>query len=728
MSSTYSRWILPVILLLVAIVGWGAYFLSSETPQTGQTESAGLNQELQALQQNFAELRLDQESLLQENIALRALNESLQAEDDSSTGQATYPRFPGGRENYLAQRLQYASEQLRRHRRGIYQQSAASVNVSDEMTESEQQAQMDSEQQVQAASDQQAQMDSDQQDQAASDQQAQMDSEQQDQAASDQQAQMDSDQQDQAASDQQAQMDSEQQDQAASDQQSQMDSEQQVQAESDQQSQMDSDQQPKTEIVTIQPFEAENQQLREQLADQAELFEQERMNYTQRIADQEASFEQERMDYTQRIANQTESFVQERMDYTQRIANQTESFEQERMNYTQRIADQETSFEQERMNYTQRIERLSDKLAEALVSRTNQSIVTGDESTASETDEPSSATEGELVARVDQPGVAGDESVASETDESSEMSTQAASVTKQPEETTISEPTAESSQAEDSTVAAGQTSMQTDSSNDAVPAQDSAVSDTTERLEAQIDGLLEKLSTAESNHQAAMVEAREETDQLNQQLQSERRENQQLHQALQTLRGEVALLTGDLNSANERTQNMEMMTQAIVEENRRFGELVDDLQETLGLTIAERDSQISSIESDFSMIEYSTDILFESGSTVLSERGKQILKEFFFNLKVDEYAGRVINIEGHTDNVPIAGNLRTLYPTNWELSLGRAASATKFLIEQGADAKRLRPVGRGSSRPRVSNDTEAGRATNRRIEIHLAPELERIQN
>ena len=711
MSSTYSRWILPVILLLVAIVGWGAYFLSSETPQTGQTESAGLNQELQGQEcvatEDFAELRLDQESLLQENIALRALNESLQAEDDSSAGQATYPRFPGGRENYLAQRLQYASEQLRRHRRGIYQQSAASVNVSDEMTESEQQAQMDSEQQVQtasdqqvqmdseqqvqaasdqqaqmdsdqqiqaasdqqaqmdsdqqvqAASDQQAQMDSEQQVQAASDQQAQMDSEQQVQAASDQQAQMDSDQQIQAASDQQAQMDSEQQVQVASDQQAQMDSDQQIQAASDQQAQMDSDQQPQTEIVTTQPFEAENQQLREQLADQAESFEQERMDYTQRIADQEASFEQERMDYTQRIANQTESF------------------------------------EQERMNYAQRIESLSDKLAEALVSRTNQSIVTGDESTASETEEPSSATEGELVARVDQPGVAGDESAASETEESSDMSTQTASATEQSEETTISEPTAESSQAEDSTVTAGQTSMQTDSSNDAVPAQDSAVSDTTERLEAQIDGLLDKLSTAESNHQAAIVEAREETDQLNQQLQSERRENQQLHQALQTLRGEVALLTGDLNSANERTQNMEMMTQAIVEENRRFGELVEKLQETLGMTIADRDSQISSIESDFSMIEYSTDILFESGSTVLSERGKQILKEFFFNLKVDEYAGRVINIEGHTDDVPIAGNLRTRYPTNWDLSLGRAASATKFLIEQGADAKRLRPVGRG---------------------------------
>ena len=438
------------------------------------------------------------------------------------------------------------------------------------------------------------------------------------------------------------------------------------------------------------------------------------MNYTQRIADQEASFEQERMDYTQRIANQ--------------IADQEASFEQERMDYTQRIADQETSFEQERMNYTQRIERLSDKLAEALVSRTNQSIVAGDESTASETDEPSSATGGELVARVDQPGVAGDESTASETDESSDMSTQTASVTEQPEETTISEPMAESSQAEDSTVAAGQTSMQTDSSNDAVPAQDSAVSDTTERLEAQIDDLLEKLSTAESNHQAAMVEAREETDQLNQQLQSELRENQQLHQALQTLRGEVALLTGDLNSANERTQNMEMMTQAIVEENRRFGELIDDLQETLGMTIAERDSQISSIESEFTLIEYSTDILFESGSTDLSERGKQILKNFSVNLKVEEYSDRVIIVEGHTDNVPITGNLRTIYPTNWELSLGRAASATRFLIEQGVDEERLRPVGRGSLQPRVPNDTEAGRATNRRIEIHLAPELERVPN
>ena len=658
MSSTYSRWILPVILLLVAIVGWGAYFLSSETPQTDQTDSAGLNQELQALQQNFAELRLDQESLLQENIALRALNESLQVEDDSSAGQATYPRFPGGRENYLAQRLQYASEQLRRHRRGIYQKSTASANESDEMMDSEQPAQMDSEQPVQTESEQPAQMDSEQPAQAESGQPAQMESEQP--------VQMESEQQ--------AQMESEQQVQAESEQPVQMESDQQIQTASDQQAQMESEQQPQTEIVTTQPFEAENQQLREQLADQAE------------------------------------------------------SFEQERMNYTQRIADQETSFEQERMNYTQRIERLSDKLADALVSRTNQSIVTGDESTASETDEPPSATEGELVARVDQPGVAGDASNASETDESSDMSTQTASATEQPEATTISEPMAESSQAEDSTVAAGQTSIQTDSSNDAVPAQDSAVSDTTERLEAQIDDLLEKLSTAESNHQAAMVDAREETDQLNQQLQSEQRESQQLHQALQTLREEVALLTGDLNSANERTQNMERMTQAITEENRRFGELIDDLQETLGMTIAERDSQISSIESEFTLIEYSTDILFESGSTDLSERGKQILKNFSVNLKVEEYSDRVIIVEGHTDNVPIRGNLRTIYPTNWELSLGRAASATRFLIEQGVDEERLRPVGRGSLQPRVPNDTEAGRATNRRIEIHLAPELERIQN
>ena len=684
MSSTYSRWILPVILLLVAIVGWGAYFLSSETPQTGQTESAGLNQELQALQQNFAELRLDQESLLQENIALRALNESLQAEDDSSVGQATYPRFPGGRENYLAQRLQYASEQLRRHRRGIYQQPTASANVSEEM--------IDSDQQTQTESEQQAQMDSEQQVQAESEQPAQMDSEQQTQAESEQQAQMDSEQQVQAESEQSVQMDSEQQVQAESEQQAQMDSEQQAQTETSQPAQMDSEQQPQTEIVATQPFEAENQQLREQIANQEASFEEERMNYTQRIADQEASFEKERM------------------------------------NYTQRVADQEASFEEERINYTQRIERLSDKLAEALVSRTNQSIVTGDESAASETDEPSSATGGEIVARVDQPGVAGDESTASEADESSDMSTQTVSVTEQPEETTISEPMAESSQAEDSTVAAGQTSIQTDSSNDAVPAQDSAVSDTTERLDEQIDDLLEKLSTAESNHQAAMVEAREETDQLNQQLQSEQRENQQLHQALQTLRDEVALLTGDLNSANERTQNMEMMTQAITEENRRFGELIDDLQETLGMTIAERDSQISSIESEFTLIEYSTDILFESGSTDLSERGKQILENFSVNLKVEEYSDRVIIVEGHTDNVPITGYLRTIYPTNWELSLGRAASATRFLIEQGVDEERLRPVGRGSLQPRVPNETEAGRATNRRIEIHLAPELERIQN
>ena len=82
-----------------------------------------------------------------------------------------------------------------------------------------------------------------------------------------------------------------------------------------------------------------------------------------------------------------------------------------------------------------------------------------------------------------------------------------------------------------------------------------------------------------------------------------------------------------------------------------------------------------------------------------------------------------MSIEGHTDNKLIAGNLARFYPTNWELSAARAAAAANFLTQQGVPEDKLRIVGFGALQPIASNNTEEGRASNRRIEIRLAPKL-----
>ena len=73
-------------------------------------------------------------------------------------------------------------------------------------------------------------------------------------------------------------------------------------------------------------------------------------------------------------------------------------------------------------------------------------------------------------------------------------------------------------------------------------------------------------------------------------------------------------------------------------------------------------------------------------------------------------------VEGHTDNRPIRS---WRYPSNWELSSARASSVVRLFIEGGVRPDLLTASGFSDQRPIDSNDTEAGRARNRRVTIHI---------
>jgi chemotaxis protein MotB len=77
--------------------------------------------------------------------------------------------------------------------------------------------------------------------------------------------------------------------------------------------------------------------------------------------------------------------------------------------------------------------------------------------------------------------------------------------------------------------------------------------------------------------------------------------------------------------------------------------------------------------------------------------------------------GRPIVVEGHTDNVPSGGQF-----SNWEISSLRAASVAKYLIKTaGFPATKLSIAGYADLKPVAQNTSDAGRAMNRRIEIHI---------
>ena len=83
-----------------------------------------------------------------------------------------------------------------------------------------------------------------------------------------------------------------------------------------------------------------------------------------------------------------------------------------------------------------------------------------------------------------------------------------------------------------------------------------------------------------------------------------------------------------------------------------------------------------------------------------------------------------VMIEGHTDTVPIK---RVDYIDNWALSTGRAASIVRILTnDYGVDSHRIIAAGRGEFHPIKSNDTNEGKASNRRTEIIISPNLNEL--
>ena len=108
-----------------------------------------------------------------------------------------------------------------------------------------------------------------------------------------------------------------------------------------------------------------------------------------------------------------------------------------------------------------------------------------------------------------------------------------------------------------------------------------------------------------------------------------------------------------------------------------------------------------------------SDKAFESGRASLQEAAKAQLEKM-----AEELAGRrnPMVMTGHTDNVPIRN---VTFPSNWELSSARASSVARLFEDFGVDKQFMTVSGRADAESLVPNDTNVGRAQNRRVVILL---------
>ncbi|WP_299640655.1 OmpA family protein, partial [uncultured Ruegeria sp.] len=161
-------------------------------------------------------------------------------------------------------------------------------------------------------------------------------------------------------------------------------------------------------------------------------------------------------------------------------------------------------------------------------------------------------------------------------------------------------------------------------------------------------------------------------------------------------------------------QNEELAAQAEDLQRYRsefFGRLRDVLGEQEGVRI-EGDRFV-----------FSSEVLFPTGSAVLSAEGRQEVAKVANILRsvaaeIPPGLNWVIRVDGHTDNVPLTGSGR--YRDNWELSQGRALSVVRYMVDAlGIPPNRLSANGFGEFQPVNPADTPEARAQNRRIELKL---------
>lgn len=257
--------------------------------------------------------------------------------------------------------------------------------------------------------------------------------------------------------------------------------------------------------------------------------------------------------------------------------------------------------------------------------------------------------------------------------------------------------------------------LQKQSEADTLQRQLSAMTDENARLKEQIDRLTaekEKLAaeknnlTADSNDLDARLVAK--TEEL-------ARTIAETTRAIEELKNKNAELEGDKQMLRE---SIALLKKTKEEEVQTVSRTYEDLLNEMKGEIEQGQIAITELKGKLT-VDVVDKILFDSGRAEVKPEGLEVLKRVVEILKT--VTDKIIRVEGHTDNVPIAGTLAKRYPTNWELSAARAINITRYLEKEGLDPALLSAAAFGEYQPVADNETPEGRAKNRRIAIILLP-------
>ncbi|WP_412049905.1 peptidoglycan -binding protein [Hoeflea sp. Naph1] len=203
---------------------------------------------------------------------------------------------------------------------------------------------------------------------------------------------------------------------------------------------------------------------------------------------------------------------------------------------------------------------------------------------------------------------------------------------------------------------------------------------------------------------------------------------------------QVELLNQQISALRTQLAALEDALEVSESKDRQTQARIADLGRRLNVALAQRVQELNRYRSDFfgrlreilasredvrvvgDRFVFQSEVLFPSGGNELNDAGKEQMTKLAtaineLSREIPDEINWVLRVDGHTDDVPLSGNGR--YADNWELSSARATSVVKYLVSEGVPANRLVAAGFGEFQPIAEGDTDADRATNRRIELKL---------
>ncbi len=241
----------------------------------------------------------------------------------------------------------------------------------------------------------------------------------------------------------------------------------------------------------------------------------------------------------------------------------------------------------------------------------------------------------------------------------------------------------------------------------------------------------EQLARAEAVERAALERQLEERNRLVLDLE---RQVEELRFGNRLLADQLALLQGRLSEAHRAeavaTRDCGALEATVERLQRALDELsareaavrarvatFRELQDRLRGLIDAGDLRLRLVDGRL-VVELPTDVLFASGSAALGPEGRRTVREVA--RKLASIPDRRFEVEGHTDDVPIA---TARYPDNWSLAADRALVVLREMVAAGMPEDRIAAASYGATRPVADNATPEGRARNRRIQVAVIPDL-----